>query len=358
MTLRVAINGRFLTRTATGVDRFAAELLAAWLPRYSSGKAVRIVLPARAKLTDEQALGCSMQRVGVLNGHFWEQLELPIYCHDEVLLSLCNAGPIAHYAQFIVLHDASIRAYPSAYSLAYRSWYNWLFGQLMRRAAIVATVSKFSALELARHWGTTAREIEVIYESGEHILRASADLKILQRLDLIGKRYVLVVGSHTQYKNFRAAIVAAEALSDINFKVVAVGGSNSRVFSGAHLSSERLVMAGYVSDGELRALYEHAQCFLFPSLYEGFGLPTLEAMHCGCPVLVSRRASMPEVCGEAAVYFEPDDPEDIARQLRRVLSSEAMRDELREAGSVRARLYTWARAAEQLDYLLIRNFGR
>jgi glycosyltransferase involved in cell wall biosynthesis len=148
---------------------------------------------------------------------------------------------------------------------------------------------------------------------------------------------------------------AVELLRDMNIKVVAVGGSNSRVFTGANLAAHELVLAGYVQDGELRALYENAQCFAFPSLYEGFGLPPLEAMHCGCPVLVARRASLPEICGEAAAYCEPEDPADIARQLRRILSSEELRNEMREAGLLRTRLYTWARAAEQLENLLTRG---
>jgi len=134
--------------------------------------------------------------------------------------------------------------------------------------------------------------------------------------------------------------------------VVAAGGSNSRVFSGVDLSSESLVLAGYVTDGELRALYENAACFVFPSFYEGFGIPPLEAMHCGCPVIVSDRASLPEVCGQAALYCNPDDPIDIAAKLRRVLTSHQLQQELREAGRARAREFSWSRAAEQLEELL------
>jgi glycosyltransferase involved in cell wall biosynthesis len=112
------------------------------------------------------------------------------------------------------------------------------------------------------------------------------------------------------------------------------------------------VLAGYVSDGELRALYEHAQCFLFPSLYEGFGLPPLEAMHCGCPTIVSNRTSLPEVCGDGAAYCDPTDPADIARQLQRVLSSASLRQELRERGLARAQSFSWKSAAQQLQALV------
>jgi glycosyltransferase involved in cell wall biosynthesis len=116
-----------------------------------------------------------------------------------------------------------------------------------------------------------------------------------------------------------------------------------------------LVPAGYVTNGELRALYESAACFVFPSFYEGFGLPPLEAMHCGCPVVVSDRASLPEVCGSAAVYCDPDDPADIAKQLRLVLTSPTLRSELRAAGIERARQFSWRKSAAQLNELLVLN---
>src|SRR5207253_1940106 len=123
--------------------------------------------------------------------------------------------------------------------------------------------------------------------------------------------YVLAVGSLTPNKNFNGVVRAATLLGDLDCKIVAAGGANTRVFNGVALADDALIMAGYVTDGELHALYENAACFIFPSFYEGFGLPPLEAMHCGCPVIVSDRASLPEVCGEAAVYCDPDDPADM-----------------------------------------------
>ncbi len=163
---------------------------------------------------------------------------------------------------------------------------------------------------------------------------------------------MLAVGSRTPNKNFTGVARAAALLGELGYKVVAAGGSNSRVFNGVELDNESLVLAGYVTDGELRALYEGAACFVFPSLYEGFGLPPLEAMLCGCPVIVSDRASLPEVCGQAALYCNPDDPMDIAAKLRRVLTSYSLQQELREAGRARAREFSWGRAAAQLEDLL------
>jgi glycosyltransferase involved in cell wall biosynthesis len=348
----IVINGRFLTRPPTGVDRYATELLRAWLPGAASVRSVRTLLPAKSELRDTQGLTLDIAKVGSLRGHAWEQLELSRHCGDGTLLNLCNTGPIARRRQLVVLHDAAIVAQPATYSLAFRSWYRWLFGGLMRHAGVVATVSKFSAGELMRHVGGRAAGIELISGAGEHVLRAAADTGVLERLGLSGQRYVLAVGSRTPNKNLSGVLRAASKLSDLGCKVVAAGGSNSRVFNGVALDSDSLVMAGYVTDGELRALYENAACFVFPSLYEGFGLPPLEAMHCGCPVIVSDRASLPEVCGRAALYCDPEDADDIASKIRQVLTSESLRNELREAGYARAREFSWDRAAAQLEQLL------
>ena len=109
------------------------------------------------------------------------------------------------------------------------------------------------------------------------------------------------------------------------------------------------VEAGYATDGQLRALYERAACFVYPSTYEGFGLPPLEAMSSGCPVLVSNTTSLPEVCGYGATYCNPHDVDDIARQLLRLLESHDMRTEMREAGKKRAGEWTWQGAAKRLQ---------
>lgn len=104
---------------------------------------------------------------------------------------------------------------------------------------------------------------------------------------------------------------------------------------------------GYVSDAELRALYEHAACFVYPSFYEGFGLPPLEAMACGCPVIVSNAASLPEVCGDAALYCNPCSPEDIAEKISLLMADPRLREDLRQKGLERAKQFTWEKCARE-----------
>jgi glycosyltransferase involved in cell wall biosynthesis len=203
-----------------------------------------------------------------------------------------------------------------------------------------------------RHIGCRSSEIELIFGAGEHVLRSPADPRVLDRLGIADRPYVLAVGSRTLNRNFRGVLEAAALLADLKVRVVAAGGTDAHAFGSVPLARDALISAGYVTDGELRALCENATCFVFPSFYEGFGLPPLEAMHCGCPVIVSDRASLPEICGGAAVYCDPDDPADIAQQLRLVLTSQTLQTELRAAGRERARQFSWRGSAVQLNDLL------
>ncbi len=356
----LALNGRFLTRPVTGVDRFAVELMDAYVAALPAGAPRLRVLAPQAPLVNQPAFlaHSELVRVGRRQGHAWEQLELPRAAGQAPLLNLCNTAPALRQQQMLVVHDAATMANPANYSLAFRSWYRLMLGTALKRSRVVATVSAFSAGELSRYFGRAVRDIEVIPESGEHILREAADASVLQRLGLVGRPFVLAVGSQSPNKNFGAVLAAMAQIGTGAGAVplVAVGGSNAKVFAQSTDTGPGIVRTGYVTDAQLRALYEAASCFVFPSFYEGFGLPPLEAMTCACPVVVSRCASMPEVCGDAALYCDPHDPTTLATELRRVLGSESLRTELSAAGAARAAQFTWARAATVFDGIVQRHF--
>jgi glycosyltransferase involved in cell wall biosynthesis len=353
---RLLINGRFLTRPATGVDRFAIELLRALAQRQPDLEA-RVLIPEAAPLVGQLPAGLRLERAGSGAGQRWEQLTLPRLARDEPLINLCNTAPMVREQQLVVVHDAATLANPHNFSLSFRTWYRIMLAAVTRRARVLASVSRFSANELTRFFGVRARGVEIVCEGGEHILREPPDTSVIERLGLAGRRFVLAVGSQSPNKNLAAVVKAIHLLDDPDLLLVAAGSGNSRVFAGAEVSDARLLATGYVSDAQLRALYEQASCFAFPSFYEGFGLPPLEAMYCGCPVVVSDRGSLPEVCAGAALYCDPADPATLAAQLRRVLGSEAARDELRAAGSERAAAFTWDRAARQFNEIMLANFG-
>jgi glycosyltransferase involved in cell wall biosynthesis len=188
---------------------------------------------------------------------------------------------------------------------------------------------------------------------------------VFARIGAGDRPFVFAVGNRTPQKNIQVVHEALALLGDAEFDVVHAGEANARVFGDGGTGAgtrppgrgARLVSAGFVSDGELRALYERAACFVFPSVYEGFGLPPLEAMTCGCPVVAARAASIPEVCGDAAVYFDPHDPRDLAAALTRVMADPALRARLARDGRERAKRFSWRASAERVYDVLDEVLG-
>jgi glycosyltransferase involved in cell wall biosynthesis len=199
---------------------------------------------------------------------------------------------------------------------------------------------------LAFHLGIPRERLAVVPEGGDHMLRIEADASILRRHGLERGRYAVAVGGRARHKNLGALQQAGAILASRGIRLVVVGTLDPGVFQGRPEAVGDLVPLGRSSDGELRALYENALCLVFASSYEGFGLPPLEAMVCGCPVVAARAGAVPEVCGEAALWFGSSDPEDLTSALHRLLDEPGLADALRQAGRSRAQLYTWRRAAE------------
>lgn len=333
----LAVNARFLTQEVTGVQRYAVEI----------SKRLKLLRPETRFFTPKgikhealaQQLGAEV--VGRLSGHAWEQLELPRLARGSGLLGLCNTGPLAHPRQVVTLHDAAAFAVPEAYSRAFRSWYQVLFRGLGRGARGILTSSEFSRRELRRYAGIPERKLEVVYLGREHGLEISSDPGILDRHGLRSRPFLLAVGSSSPHKNFGRLVRALELLGETDFSVVIAGGSNPRVHAATGALPESVKHVGYVSDGELRALYEGAAGFVHPAYYEGFGIPPLEAMTLGCPVLVSNAASLPEVCGDAALYFDPFNEADIADKIQTFMRDTALQTRLRAAGSAQAERFSW-----------------
>jgi glycosyltransferase involved in cell wall biosynthesis len=354
----VDINGRFLTQTITGVQRYATQMVRAVDRHLASDESLRrryqfrLVAPRQKAVTDLVPSHIPVVPAGRLHGQLWEQLELPKSASHRLILNLCNTAPLIAPRNIVTIHDASVYAIPEAYSYAFRSWYRLLIPTLGMRAVRIVTGSEFSRGELFRRAGVPATKIEVIPLGCEHILHDPADLGVFNRLPVQPQGYLLTVGSRSSHKNIEAVAQAASRLPAGKPPLVIAGGANPKVFRApAGMNADNLHSAGYVTDAELRALYENAICLVFPSLYEGFGLPPLEAMACGCPAVVANAASLPEVCGDAVLYCDPRDPDDIARKIT-MTQDPRLREELRRRGIGRASCFTWTGAAGKLLTLL------
>jgi glycosyltransferase involved in cell wall biosynthesis len=349
MTQRVYINGRFLAQRTTGVQRYAIETLYALDELLAADPALRaqvrfvVLVPPGASHPAAPALRhIQIETVGRLGGHAWEQLVLPWRARRSPLLGFGPTGPVVKRDQIITVHDAALFAMPEAFDWKFRAWSKLLLAILARRVSSIMTVSEFSARELARHLPGRAA-LRKSAEGWQHVHREPADAAILDKHGLASGRYFLGVSSLDPRKNFQLLVEAAGQLDAAGHRVVIVGGTNAAVFGTSQLDhAGHVTLTGYVSDRELRALYEHATAFVFPSRYEGFGLPPLEALALGCPVLASNAASIPEVCGDAAQYFDPDDGKALVALMHRMTTlAPAERQALIDRGRARAGTFGW-----------------
>jgi len=351
------VNGRFLTHPISGVERYAHELMRYFDQfladgRWSSDSEIVCLVPSR-KIHHPGWKNIKLVTVGKTSGNLWEQTELPLFLQGRPLFSPANSGPWMHRNQAVTMHDANIYAVPHAYTWAFRVKYQFLFRQFARRARLILTDSKFSQNELAKYLKVLPQTFKVVHLGGNHLLHLNADDEILTRNALTYGSYILAVASQSPHKNFLRLIEAIK-LVKTGIKFILTGGQSAHVFQQAGLVElpSNVKHLGYVSDRELKSLYNNALGFIFPSLYEGFGLPVLEAMSCGCPVLCSRAASLPEVGGEAVLYFNPMQVDDLAAKLQQFITDVDQQTELRRRGMIQAARFDWEKTANETMLLL------
>ncbi len=341
----VFINARFLTQTLTGTQRWAVELTRELTTLTQD---VELIAP-EASETLMTIEGARIHRYGRLRGHMWEQMELPAYLKKQgcpLLVNLCNTAPLRYSPQIVTVLDLSFLRNPRWFSKRFYLYYSFLIPRIVKGAEMVVTISEFSKREIMELLGVPAQKIRVVY-CGVSALSAARNSP-----NRYG-RYILTVSSIDPRKNLKNLLLAYRGLSTEGVKLVIAGTHNERVFRRGNLEGlindrEDIIFTGHLPDAELSALYRHALVFVYPSFYEGFGLPPVEAMAHGCPVITSRVASLPEVCGDAVLYVNPHDVDDIRRAIERVLSDKGLREELKERGIKRAGLFSWSDSARRL----------
>lgn len=354
----VFLNGKFAAQPLTGVQRVGHELVQALDRRLAAGAvagaAHRWVLlcPPGARSMNLQAIVPRTVSDRALPLHLWEQLVLPFAAQAGLLVNLAGTGPWFAGRQVVLQHDAAVFDHPEAYTPAFVAWYRRLFARQVRCAQACLVVSAFSRARLAQALGQPPQRWNVSPLGADHLERVSPDARALERLQVAPGQYLLAVGSANPTKNLDALIAAYATLPLPRPPLLLVGGRNDRVFAEesvpARAAIPGLQRIGRVDDAALRALYEGALALVFPSVYEGFGLPPLEAMALGCPVLTTRCASLPEVCGEAAFYAESPDAAGLSVALRRLLEDADLRERLRHAGRAHSRRFTWDHAVQPL----------
>jgi glycosyltransferase involved in cell wall biosynthesis len=268
---------------------------------------------------------------------------------------------LAHFSRaktVFTLHDLIFLQFPE-YHLPYNRWYLSLaMPRFLAAADLIVTPSECSRQDAVKFYGVPESKIKVIYEAAAPYLKPAedpADLDRVRHKYHLPDKFMLHVGTIEPRKNLARLLDAFKAcLADWPaLKLVLVGKKgwlHDSFFQ--HLQALGLegcvIFPGYVADADLPAFYQLAEVFVFPSLYEGFGLGPLEAMACGTPVVCSKRSSLPEVVGEAGLLVDPADTAALTAALRRVLTDAELQLELKQRGMARAQQFSWARAADEL----------
>lgn len=356
--MTIYVNGRFLTQPTSGVQRFAREILTALDRELCQSPALRdrlgpieVLVPRKVEAPCWRRLG--LRHVPGGRGHLWEQGALWRASRDGVLVSLGNSGPLLHRAHVLCLHDANLWEIRQAYSARYRLWHRALRPRLARRAAALLTVSRHSAMALAAKLHLSEDRFRIVANSADHMLRLPSAPGVPARYGLTPGGYFLSVGNRSPNKNLRGLIAAHAACGSEVPPLVLVGGEVPGIATQATAGGGRIKMLGRVPDGDLRGLYEGASAFVFAALHEGFGIPPLEAMQLGVPVICARSGAMPEVLRDAPLWFDPRDDGDIARAMR-VFSGigKAQRADMISRGKLRADGYRWRASALALGEVM------
>lgn len=332
----IAVNGRFRVHKATGMQRYANELLS------RIGGELQVIEP-KSKLKGPK-------------GHAWEQVGLPWMARSSLLWSPCNTGPRWFRRQVVTIHDMFPLDYPEWFSRGFISGFRMIVPPLIRNARRVIAVSQYTKQRIVATTGVPEDKVAVVHSGVGNQFRPQRAEEIAEARRAIGLpsgSYLLSVSSLEPRKNVKRILEAWERVlpympADM-WLVLAGGAGSSTVFAGLDLTRvpDRVLFPGYLEERHLPALYAGALAFVFPSLAEGFGFPPLEAMACGTPVLCSDNSSLTEVAGPAAVLVDPTNTDQIARNMRSLVTDSYLRQMLRERGFDQARKFSWDLSAQK-----------
>ena len=349
----VIVNGRYLTAPQTGVQRVAAGHVAELDRQVGADELGRWSLLAPPGATLPPLNRLAAHRAGFTGGQLWEQAILPSVAGANTVLSFCNSAPLLGRHNVVMMHDAQTFSSPESYTTAFRNWYRFMLPILGRRADLILTGSQFSKSQLCSFGIVAAERIQVLTHGVDHLVPIAANPLIVHRLELEHRPFVVAFANTQAHKNIGVLLDAFRSSELDHVELVLVGRADRSAFVGAGLEPPpNVIFPGPVDDAELKALMQSAVAMAFPSKTEGFGLPPLEAMSIGCAAVVAPEASLPELCGGAAIYARADRPGDWAAALTALAFDADARRRVVELGFGRAHELSWKRSGERLRDLM------
>ena len=301
---KVIVNCRFATQEITGVQRYATEC-SILLKKISSKET--IFLAPKGKINETLKKELNIKQIGVFKGHLWEQISLPLYClrQNGILFSFCGGPSILYKKLVYTIHDLAFLRFPHFYSKSYFYFYKILFNIALKKCKQIIAVSEFTKKEIKNLFNIS--DVEIVNNSTGHLLRNYEDEKLPPSLEESKGNYIIAIGSNDPRKNLQR-LIEAFIEERIEGKLVILGNQYknfSKDSDSMSIVSPNVLYTGHLIGGELAACFKNAKCLIYPSFYEGFGIPPLEAIFYNVPIAVSDIPVMREVCGDFASYFSP-----------------------------------------------------
>jgi glycosyltransferase involved in cell wall biosynthesis len=300
---------------------------------------------------------------------YWYDIKVPaalkkhkadVFVSPDGFCSLTASVP-----QCVAVHDLSFLHFPTHIKKTHLLFYKRYTPKFLAKAKTITTVSDFSKQDIIKHYKTPGEKINIIYSAAKEIFKPADDIikEEIKNNCTGGKEYFIYVGAVHPRKNLLNILKAFSVFKkrqQSNFKLVIAGRlawKNDKLMESlkTYKYREDVIMPGYVEENKLVNLLASAYCLVYPSLYEGFGVPPLEAMQCNVPVITSLSSSMQEICGDAALYADPQNHTDIADKMMQVYKDETLRTWLIKKGNEVSKQYSWDRTADLLWQTIIKT---
>jgi glycosyltransferase involved in cell wall biosynthesis len=360
---RVGINAHLLSGEAgyrrAGIHQYIAQVLR-HLP-WEEGEPTYVVFTQQKNLFENvpgiTAVSSRLSTENRLLRILWEQVIWPWQLrqhHIGLLHSMAFVSPLlATCPAVITVYDLSFLHFPERFPALQRLYLSSQTRRSCQRARRIITISESSRQDVHRFFSVPLRQIDVVVPGVDPIYQPlpAAEVAAFRRKHGLD-RFVLHVGTLQPRKNIPVLIEAMARLTDPELKLVLVGGKGwlyDDIFRQVQALglAERTIFTGYVPDDELPLWYNAAALLVYPSVYEGFGLPVVEAMACGTPVIAANRSSIPEAVGEAGLLFDPNDLDTLVNQMTAVLTNTDLQHKLRQQGLDHAQTFSWERAGRE-----------
>ena len=343
--MKIYVNARFLTQNVTGVQRYAIELSKQLKRLY--GDKIKFVCP-RNVTNIEACDELGAEAIGKHTGHVWEQLDLPIHLKkngNPLLVNLSNTAPLLYANKVTTVHDITFVRFPDTYSKTFVYLYRMMIPLVIKSSKHIFTVSNFSKKEIITHYHCDQRKISVVYNA------VSGEFQRIEDRELNKKKYFMAVSSVKGNKNFIYILEAFEQFSIVNkdVELFIIGDLKSSSFQtlniDKYLQNPQIKTLGRVSDDDLIKYYSNALAFLFPSLYEGFGIPPLEAQACGCPAICADASCLPEIFGNSVLYCNPYVIDSMVNAMNKLAYDKELRIKMVNDGMKNVDSYSWQDSA-------------